>query len=158
VDILLVRHAKSEHNPSLWRSDDVRRLSARGEERQKKAARGMLSAGLSFDEAWVSPYCRARQTLDLILDVYDPVPVVLRPELIVWEPAQAVMSLLQACYEQRPDARLLLVGHNPNMTDLLHLLGGYEYMRTSDLAWMRWDDDGPHQVKFFSRAELMKHG
>lgn len=158
MDILLVRHAKSEHNPSLYPSDAVRPLSERGEARQKKAARGMKAAGLTFDEAWVSPYRRARETLELILDVYGPVSTVERQELVVWEPAESVVDLLADAYEARPDSQLLLVGHNPNMSDVLHLLGGHELMRTSDLAHICWDKQGPRQIRFYPRAELMSGG
>jgi phosphohistidine phosphatase SixA len=156
VDILLVRHAKSEHNPSRWRSDALRPLSARGEDRQTRAARGMKNAGLSFDEAWVSPMRRARQTLDIILDAYGDVPVAEHPELEVWEPAASVESLLAEAYVAQPHRDLLLVGHNPNMSELLSLLGGNAEMRTSDVAWLRWDERGPRQLAFFPRGELMK--
>ncbi|MFT5128881.1 MAG: phosphohistidine phosphatase SixA, partial [Rhodothermales bacterium] len=156
VDILLVRHAKSEHDPSRWRNDAVRPLSARGIDRQQRATRGMLVAGLSFDEAWVSPLLRAQETLDLILDVYGDVPVVEHQELAVCEPAPAIKALLAEAYTENPDRNLLLVGHNPNMSELLELLGGDADMRTSDLAWIRWDEDGPQQQAFYNRSDLMK--
>ena len=156
MDILLVRHAKSEHNPSRWRSDAERPLSARGEDRQTRATRGMKNAGLSFDEAWVSPMRRAQQTLDIILAAYGDVPVLQHSELAVWEPASGVKSLLANAYASEPNRDLLLVGHNPNMSELLSLLGGDAEMRTSDVAWLRWDERGPRQMAFFSRGELMK--
>lgn len=156
VDIFLVRHAKSEHNPSRWRSDASRPLSARGESRQHRAACGMVKAGLTFAEAWVSPMRRAQQTLDIILKAYPAVPVVERAELAACEPASAVKSLLAEAYASNPSRKLLLVGHNPNMSDLLELLGGDAYMRTSDLAWIGWDEQGPRELKFFPRGELMK--
>lgn len=114
--------------------------------------------GVRYHQAWVSPLTRAQQTLEIIQDAQDnPAPVKVVEELAVFGDPDTVYDLLEEHYKKDPNSKLLLVGHNPNMTELVELLASEEVpeMRTSDMAWVVWDEQGPQLRKFYPRGKLM---
>lgn len=157
MEIFLVRHAKSDYDWDRWPTDEVRPLSEKGRKRQDLVAQGMKRQGFKFDEIWCSPYQRARETLEIIQKyISSEVEPRLLSELVVWGDPSKVIRMIRKRYEQEPDLRLLLVGHNPNMSSVLQVLSGKHIeMRTSDLAWLRISEEEVELVKFFERAELM---
>jgi phosphohistidine phosphatase len=159
MDIFLVRHAKSDYDWERWPSDEVRPLSKKGRKRQKLVAQGMKKLGIDFDEIWCSPYQRARETLEIIQEYVSPnIQPRFLSELVVWGDPSNVVKMIRKRFEQDPDLRLLLVGHNPNMSSVLQVLSGEHIeMRTSDLAWLRMSGEDIELVKFYERSELMEN-
>ena len=79
MEILLVRHAKSFYDWAKYPTDAERPLSEKGRKRQISVAEGMKKLHLTFDLAWVSPYKRAQETLQIIQEImgnYVPINVV----------------------------------------------------------------------------------
>ena len=158
MKIILVRHAKSDYDWSKWPTDSVRPLSPKGIERQHKVAKGMLREGLTFDEIWVSPYKRARQTLEIIQEYQgDDVEVHIDRNLPPHGDPDKTYDKLREEYKNHPEKNLLLVGHNPNMSSLLELLADSRdtpEMNTSDVAVCEMDKKSSKLVKFYPRKEL----
>ncbi len=63
-------------------------------------------------------------------------------------------------YEKKPEKKILLVGHNPNMTDLLHLLveDNSVYMNESDLAIIEFQKKNRKLKKYYTWKELIALG
>ena len=162
MDVLLVRHAKSDYDWQKWPTDNVRPLSKIGVNRQHKVAQGMVKFGLIYDAVWVSPYVRAQETLQIIQSYQEKYiePKIVNELRVAGDP-EKVLSLLFEQNKDTPNQRLLLVGHNPNMTNLLELIindGSYIEMRTSDLAHCKITDNHSELIKFYSRNDLMVDG
>ncbi len=117
-EIWLLRHGDAE--PHGARDDASRRLTARGEEQARAAGAALSRLELGLGSALVSPRARARETARLAC-----APLGLDPE--AHEPLSAGFTrenALAALAGADPDARLLLVGHEPDFSQLLYDLAG----------------------------------
>lgn len=122
-ELLLMRHAKSD-----WASgapgDFDRPLAARGRRDAPRMGRWLAREGLLPDHVVSSPAARARET---VLAVLDELPGPALP--VHWEPRiyEAGYAVLLGVLGEIPiePRRVLFVGHNPGLEDLLcHLAGG----------------------------------
>jgi phosphohistidine phosphatase len=120
----LLRHADAE--PHGTRADFERRLTPRGERQARLAGVALARAGVSFDAILVSPKVRAQQTAELALQEWSE-----RGE--EWPPLQTYAPLaggfdaaqaLDALAGTDADARVLLVGHEPDLSRVVAELTG----------------------------------
>ena len=122
--LMLLRHAKTEHNAPSGRDQD-RRLDERGRTDAAQVG-GWIGRHPPFpDVVLVSPAIRARQTWEIAWEAMknlSPEPQVeLLPELYGADPSQ----LLQTVHASSCDPKILmLVGHNPGMHELALTLAG----------------------------------
>ena len=121
MDIILIRHAKAaDRDPNSWPDDDKRPLTEEGMAEQRAVARVMRRMGVKFDFLVTSPLLRARQTADIVADVYK------------WkEPPQesdalgngfSVAAVMKLLAKFPPDSRVALVGHDPHFPTLASAL------------------------------------
>jgi phosphohistidine phosphatase len=115
--LVVMRHAKAE---AVAAADQDRRLTARGARDATEAGEWARSAGVVPDHAFVSSAARAHETWSAFsagadLDV---VPE-LEPALYSAGPDGAVALLRTAPADART---VMLVGHNPTVAQLVHLL------------------------------------
>jgi phosphohistidine phosphatase len=118
----LLRHAEAEPHGS--REDSQRRLTERGERQARAAGAALERLGASFELVLFSPKVRARQTAELAAEAW-PEPE--RGRLAVHEPLAGDFDgaqALDAIAGLDGDARLLLVGHEPDMSRVLADLTG----------------------------------
>jgi phosphohistidine phosphatase len=118
--LVLLRHAKSS-----WADDGIadaeRPLSARGERDAPHIGARLHECGIHPDLVLASPAVRARSTARLVarpLD-YAPDAIRLEPALYLAAPEE-IMEVVLA--QTDSVGCLLIVGHNPGLTDLTHLL------------------------------------
>lgn len=124
----LLRHADAE--PHGTRPDSDRRLTERGERQSRAAGRALARIGVGFAAALTSPKERALRTAALALEVWGeaaagdvPPP----PELDLHEPlrsgfdAQDALALVAGLPS---GGRLLLVGHEPDLSGVVAALTG----------------------------------
>lgn len=141
----LLRHADAE--PHGTREDSERRLTARGEEQARLAGIALGRLEESFEMILFSPKVRARQTAEIAASGW---PERQRERLSAHAPlagdfggAQA-LEALSGC---SADGRLLLVGHEPDLTNVIaELCGARADLKKGGLAVLRLEG---------SRAELM---
>jgi len=159
MDIYLVRHGKSAHDPQKWRTDAERPLSAKGTTRQHAVARGMVRQGIHYDHVWVSPFLRAQQTLEVIQQEFGTeIEPVIVEQLEVWGDPRVVKSRLDDLANQSPSINLLVVGHNPNLSDLVwHLTNQHLNLSTSDIVHIRSTSSGYDLVAYYPRDDLIKN-
>lgn len=114
--ILLVRHAIAEDLSSSGRDFD-RALTPEGRERMERAARGLAALDVKPTALLASPLVRARQTAEILGRALDAKPG-------TWEALacgvdhEGVSAELD---ERYPVGTILLVGHEPDLGELLSL-------------------------------------
>jgi phosphohistidine phosphatase len=123
--LLLCRHAKSRW-PDSDQEDSLRPLSARGERDAPRIGERLDRHGLHPSLVVTSPAVRARRTAKLLADAlrYPRENIRLEPALYLASPT----TLLAVVAAQDDDAeRVLIVAHNPGLTDLTnHLLPDFD--------------------------------
>lgn len=140
MKIFLVRHGNAEAQAS---SDRERQLTAGGVEQIRSLLAKLDSSSLS-GKGLVSPYLRARQTAAEIALRY---PDLVFEETPMLAPETAPQELLDYL-GQFAGSDLVLVSHNPLLTNLLALLKGsesgpYLHMGTANLACLQTDVVAP---------------
>jgi phosphohistidine phosphatase len=144
MDLYLMRHgiAVPGGSPGIA-SDEDRPLSPKGIKRMRKAARGLSTLEIAFDQVFTSPLLRARQTAEIVAEILElkEQPEEL-PELA---PGNSIEKLLSSLSTHRDRKRLLLVGHQPFLGEAASYLltGGKGIrmdLRKGGLCHLRIDD------------------
>src|SRR5258708_4495651 len=117
--LMLLRHAKTEHDAPSGRDQD-RRLDKRGKADAAEIG-GWIGRHPPFpDLVLVSPAVRAHQTWEIaweaMIDLPPEPPVELVPDLYGADPSQLLQTIRTA--SEADPRRLMLVGHNPGMHEL----------------------------------------
>lgn len=124
MNLYLMRHgiALPADDPSVAHDGD-RPLTPKGIKRTRKAARGLRRLNIPFDVILTSPVLRARQTADAVAGELGT--EALMKEISSLAPESTVDHLLFGLTRYKNHEHLLLVGHEPLLSNALsHLLGG----------------------------------
>jgi phosphohistidine phosphatase len=119
--LYLLRHGTAIPHATPGVPEEDRPLTEEGEEEVRAVAKGLKRLKVAPDRIVTSPLPRARRTAEIAAEKLDMTDRL--EEADVLEPgtdARAIKEWLAG----RGDADLMLVGHNPNLTDLLLLLAG----------------------------------
>lgn len=128
----LLRHGDAEPHDSA--PDDERRLTERGEAQARTAGAALAALGLPVSLAFTSPKVRARDTAALACAALGVTASEHAPLSGGFDRGDAV-ELLQAA---GADERLLLVGHEPDLSQLVHDLTGARIdLKKGGVAGMR---------------------
>ncbi len=147
--ILFMRHAKSDWG-AQYRSDFERPLNARGQRDAPIMAAFLARHNLMPDRIVSSPATRARLTAEFVAKEER-----FRGELDFDRRIYlASPNMLLAVIRELPEDadRVMLVGHNPGMEDIIELLGGgHVRMPTAAIASLRlyadrWADAQPGEA------------
>jgi phosphohistidine phosphatase len=119
IELYLVRHAIAVERGTTEVSDDERPLTPQGRKRMRQIARGLRRLGIGPDRILTSPLPRALETAEIVaadLGMADRLETcdALRAD----RDATAIRDWLLG----RSEDRLLIVGHNPGLSELLGLL------------------------------------
>jgi len=121
-ELLVLRHGKSDWTSGAERDFD-RPLAKRGRKASKRMGEWLRDSGLAPDHVVSSPAERARQTVERFCEAAG-----LDASAIEWAPAvydAELVDLLSVLGNCPPAARrVLLVGHNPGLEELVRHLGG----------------------------------
>ncbi len=149
----LLRHAEAE--PHGTRSDAERRLTVRGEAQSRTAGAALARLGADFEAVLFSPKTRARQTAELAAEQWDDAQ---RGRLRVHPPLAGRFSADEALAELAgvaADGRLLLVGHEPDLSGVIaELTGARVDMKKGGLAAVRLEGVGGELVILLRPREL----
>jgi phosphohistidine phosphatase len=118
--LMLLRHGIAEE-PNADRRDAERRLTGEGKRKTREVAAGMAVLELPVEAVLTSPLVRARQTAEIVADVYglDEARLEIVEALAPGHDADAVFRALRP---HQAAAGVLLVGHEPDMGELTSTL------------------------------------
>lgn len=122
MELYILRHAIAEAKEADGAtSDSERALTSEGKRKMRRAAQGMQALDLSFDRILSSPFLRARQTAEIVAKVFQLSGALeLLPALSAGGDAKKLIGQLNRHYGALN--RLLLVGHEPDLSGLIGLL------------------------------------
>lgn len=123
--LYVIRHGVAEELGDLWPDDAKRPLSEAGMTSLRRAARGMVAAGVRFDVVLTSPLLRARQSAEILAAACDPKPSVVVIESLA--PGAAHQALMADLARHAKRRRLALVGHEPGLGELASRLIGLRH-------------------------------
>jgi phosphohistidine phosphatase len=157
-EIYLIRHALAEERGDAWPDDSKRPLTEEGTSRMRKAARGLVRLGVTFDAVLTSPYVRTRQTADIIATAFDERPPVVAMESLA--PGGSIQSVLSDLERQTRRARIAMVGHEPGIGELAARLAGGRYpIEFKKGAVCRIDiktfPAGPGRLRWFMTSKIL---
>jgi phosphohistidine phosphatase len=139
VELGLLRHAHAGDPKSWSRPDDIRPLTDKGRGQAERLGRLLASAGFVPDAMLTSPRVRAVQTAELVADHLD-VPVRTDQRL----GGLLDLGVLEAILDDAgTPVRPILVGHDPDFSDLLVLLTGSPGLRLRKGAFALLDVERP---------------
>jgi phosphohistidine phosphatase len=114
----LLRHGEAVPHES--KPDSDRELTPRGERQALAAGRGLAKLGLEFDACYTSPKVRAHDTARHACEALNIDPVVEESLADGFDREDALELLLR----HGADARVLVVGHEPSFSQVVHDLTG----------------------------------
>ena len=149
----LLRHAEAE--PHGTRTDAARRLTDRGRAQARDAGIAIRRMGVEFDLVLFSPRVRARQTAELAAQAWSEEQQAM---LEVHPPLAGDFDAAQALDAIRAvpaDGRLLLVGHEPDMSRVVsELTGGRADVKKGGVVVLRLEGASGELVALMRPREL----
>jgi phosphohistidine phosphatase len=145
MNLYIIRHAIAvDEGTSEYESDSERPLTDKGRKKMRQIAKGLRSLGVEFDLILSSPYVRARETAEILAEVFkmkkkidfsDNLIPMGNPELLITEVNEkfSVESMAVVGHEPHLSALVgLLVGENGKL-DVTLKKGGVCYLSADDL-------------------------
>ena len=120
MNLYFMRHGIAVDRADSGSGDRERQLTPNGIKRMTKAAKCLVTLSLSFDRILTSPLERARQTAKIvaqILQLEDRVE-----EIEQLSPEQSAQDLLRALVPYSDQKQILLVGHEPQLSNTISVL------------------------------------
>jgi phosphohistidine phosphatase len=118
-ELYIVRHGIAVDPGTPGIPDDERPLTAKGEKRMRQIARGLRRLDLKPDRIVTSPLPRASATAEIIADALDARERVENSNLLL---AGSSAATIQRWLREQNEDALMIVGHNPTLSDLVSLL------------------------------------
>lgn len=140
LEIYLLRHAHAG-NPSEWHGDDAKRpLSPKGRRQAERLGHFLAQRAILPDSIVCSPKLRAKQTAELVADA-------LGTAVSVDERLAGPLDVddIEAITDGAGGTSIMLVGHDPDFSDLAAALCGAAYMPLKKGAIARIDASLPLQ-------------
>ena len=145
----LLRHGEAVAHES--KDDHARELTARGERQALAAGAALVRLGLEFSACYVSPKVRARDTAKLACQALDIEPIEHEPLTEGFDADDAI----ELVYAHGDDARVLVVGHEPDFSQVVHdLTGGRVDFKKGGVAAVRVARAGGELVVLLRPREL----
>ena len=115
-----MRHGKAEARGSEWPVDELRPLAPRGRRRMRDGALGLRRLGVQPQRTLSSPLLRARQTAEIVHECLNlEYAIEFVDSLAGWR-----LSSIIADGSTENVESVLLVGHEPTLSELIGLLIG----------------------------------
>jgi phosphohistidine phosphatase len=116
----IMRHGPAEDFSATGRDFD-RVLTPKGKDRVRDVARALVGAGEAPSVILTSPLVRARETAEEVQRVLGNVPIEIAQEM---SPGRDALGLVTTLFHEGRRG-VLLVGHEPDLSDLVSCLVGF---------------------------------
>jgi phosphohistidine phosphatase len=157
--LYLLRHGLAVPHGTPDIDDDDRPLTSDGEQRVRAIGRGLKRLKVKVVRIVTSPLPRALKTAEIVANALGDAELVeVADELRAGRDAESIRAWLAT----REETRLMLVGHNPSLSDLLALLTtgdqhhGYCELRKGGVAALTGDPRGLYKVDWIARPKLFR--
>ncbi|MEO7300680.1 MAG: phosphohistidine phosphatase SixA [Verrucomicrobiota bacterium] len=120
MNIYILRHAKAGETSPRFRDDRKRPLTPGGEKEMVRVAKGMRAMKLRFGLILSSPFVRAKQTAEIVAEVFKSNKLQLSRNLASGADARNLIAELNHDYSSLKN--ILLVGHEPDLSKLISRL------------------------------------
>lgn len=121
MNLYVVRHAIAVDEGTTGYEDDSQRpLTDKGQKKMRKIAKGLRTLGVEFDLILSSPYVRARETAEILADVFKMRKKVAFSENLI--PMANPDLLIPEINEKYSVDSIALVGHEPHLSTLIGAL------------------------------------
>jgi phosphohistidine phosphatase len=157
--LYLFRHGVAAPHGTPGLEDDDRPLTEKGERRVRQVARGLKKTGLKLEKIITSPLPRAAKSAEIVADVLN-IAYLIEDDEILRPTTEA--GAIRDWITTRGETRIMLVGHNPNLSELLALLTtGKTHptvveLRKGGVAALRDDPTGSYQIDWITRPRLIR--
>ena len=145
MNLYIVRHAIAvDEGTSDYESDSQRPLTDKGRKKMRQIAKALHNLGVEFDLILSSPYVRARETAEILADVFKMKKKILFSDNLI--PMGSPELLITEVNEKYSVDSMAVVGHEPHLSTLVGLLaaesgkidvtlkkGGVCYLSADDL-------------------------
>jgi phosphohistidine phosphatase len=118
-ELYILRHGIAVDPGTPGIPDDERPLTPKGEKRMREIACGLRRLDLKLDRIVTSPLPRARATAEIVAEALDAKKILETSNILQ---AGTSAATIERWLEERKEERLMIVGHNPGLTDLIALL------------------------------------
>ena len=155
--LYLLRHGLAVPDGTEGLEDDDRPLTPEGERRVRQVGRGLRRLGVKLDTIATSPLPRASKTAEIIANCLE-IPD--RLEVVDLLRSGGDLAAIEGWLNGRSEPRLMIVGHNPSLSELLgRLLVGPDQpaffeLRKAGIAALRGEPGGRFQVDWIARPKL----
>ena len=126
MELILIRHAVAEEREDFKRKgleDNLRPLTLKGRKKMQKVCVFLQDYIKELDVIVTSPLTRARQTAEIVSQLYFDTKVIETPELVPQSPVPAFVKWLRV--QGRNYKRIAVVGHEPHISSFAsYLLSG----------------------------------
>jgi phosphohistidine phosphatase len=145
MNLYIIRHAIAvDEGTSDYESDSERPLTDKGRRKMRQIAKGLRNLGVEFDLILSSPYVRARETAEILADVFKMKKKIVFSDNLI--PMGNPELLITEVNEKYSVDSMAVVGHEPHLSGLVGLLvaenakidvtlkkGGVCYLSADDL-------------------------
>ena len=153
--LLLIRHGIAE-DPRPGQKDMDRALTEEGWARTRLVMKGLVARGLAPTRGFNSPYRRAAETMTCLQEAAGAFPMETSLELVPGgRPPQADLWLRGLLTEAGADDILVLISHQPFLSDLIfHLTGRDMDVKKASCTVIHWEGDGWRFERQYQPSEL----
>jgi phosphohistidine phosphatase len=118
-ELYLLRHGIAVDPGSSGMRDDARPLTEKGIKRMRQIASGLCALDLELDRIVTSPLPRARETAEIVAHALGAIER-LETSNVLQTGSDA--ATIERWLRDRHEERMMLVGHNPTLSELVSLL------------------------------------
>jgi phosphohistidine phosphatase len=121
MNLYIVRHAIAvEEGAAGYESDSERPLTDKGRKKMRQVAKGLRSLGVEFDLILSSPYVRARETAEILAEVFKMKKNITFTESLI--PLATPELLIGEINQTYSVESIAVVGHEPHLSTLIGIL------------------------------------
>ena len=118
MNIYLIRHGIAvEAGTREYEQDSERPLTEKGRKKMRQIARGLRTLGVELDLILSSPYVRARETAEILAEIFKMKKKIAFSESLI--PTADPALLIPEISEKYSVESIALVGHEPHLSTLI---------------------------------------
>ena len=160
LELYLIRHGIAADRGEDYPDDSKRPLTSAGMSKLRQEAKALNELGVAFAVIITSPLVRTRQTAEIVAATLKEKPQIVASDSLA--PAGTPAGVVQELARHAKQARIALVGHEPNLGELAaRLIGAKAPIEFKKGAMCRIDFDvlppkGLGQLRWFLPPRVLR--